>query len=49
MDKKEVYKKLGFVAMVALGTILGVTVLDFTKRQLLKNDFSKPLNVTAED
>lgn len=48
MDKAKIYKSLGFIALVAVGTMLGVTVLEFGKRQLLKNDFSKPLNVTAE-
>lgn len=36
------------IAIVAVGTMLGVTALEFAKRNFLKSDFSKPLDVTKE-
>lgn len=36
------------VAVVAVGTMIGVTALELGKRTFLKNDFSKPLDVTKE-
>jgi len=38
------------IAISAIGVILGVTILDFSKRLLIKQDFrDKPLEVTIED
>lgn len=48
MNKEKIYETLGFIAKIAIGTMLGVSALDFAKRQLLKKDFSQPLNVTKE-
>jgi len=49
MNKEEIFKSLGFIGKVALGTIVGISVLDFAKRQLIKKDFTQPLNVTKEN
>lgn len=49
MSKEKIISIVSQIAIVAAGTIVGVSLLDLSKRLFLKNQFDKPLDVNIEE